>query len=236
MLSRSRNGWAAKTCASASDSAAASRAWTGRVVSPSALIASCTKACWDGSRGWPWWSWEAETRSSSSTPSANISSTSTPARTLMPASCSQVPIGSLHDCTSKVHAPSVSGHTVADIRDTVPGEVVHPLRWPAYAVGVGQHHLGAELVVALAEHQGRHVEELAHGRLRRVARQVDDGGHVHDRDTADHGARLSESGRSRKQWPNGALGRANKRANGRRLVTDIPAEAWWPPPGPPNSR
>ena len=46
----------------------------------------------------------------------------------------------------------------------------------------------------LAEHQRGHVEELAHGRLGRVARQVNDGCHVHDRDTADHAARLSESG------------------------------------------
>ena len=120
MLSRSRSGWAAKTCARASDSAAARRAWTGRVVSPSALIASETTACSDAS-SLPRWSCEVRTRSSSSTPSANISSTSTPARILMPASCSQVPIGSLHDWTSKVHGPSVSGHTVAAIRDTLPG-------------------------------------------------------------------------------------------------------------------
>ena len=87
----------------------------------------------------------------------------------------------------------VGAHGGSHPRD-LPGDAVHPLRRAAYAVGVGEHHLGAELVVSLAEHQGGHVEELAHGRLGRVARQVDDGCHVHDRDTADHGARLSESG------------------------------------------
>ena len=58
------------------------------------------------------------TRSSSRAPSVNISSTSTPARILMPASCSQVPIGSLQAWTSKVQEPSVSGRTVAIRRET----------------------------------------------------------------------------------------------------------------------
>ena len=41
----------------------------------------------------------------------------------------------------------------------------HPDRWPAAAVRRGQHHLGAQLVVPLAEHRRRHRERLTHGRL-----------------------------------------------------------------------
>ena len=215
MLSRSRNGWAAKTCARASDSAAARRAWTGRVVSPSALIASETTACSDAS-SFPRWSCEVRTRSSSSTPSANISSTSTPARILMPASCSQVPIGSLHDCTSKVHGPSVSGHTVAAIRETSPGTRCIRLggrRTPSGSVSTTS---APSWSCPSRNTSGGHVEELAHGCLRRMARQVDDGCHVHDRDTADHGARLSESGAFTQTAARSAA----------RIRCGIPAEAW----------
>ena len=79
----------------------------------------------------------------------------------MPASCSQVPIGSLHDWTSKVHAPSVSGHTVAAIRETWPSTSCIRTGGRRAPVRVGQHDLGAELVVTLAEHQRGDVEGLA---------------------------------------------------------------------------
>ena len=105
----------------------------------------------------------------------------------MPASCSQVPIGSLHDWISKVQAPSTSGRTVAVSRETVALDVVHPHGGSSYAAGVGEHDLGTQLVVSLAEHECGHLEGLADGSLRRVPREVDDGGHVHDGNATDVG-------------------------------------------------
>ena len=58
------------------------------------------------------------------------------------------------------------------------------------AVGVDQHHLGAELVVALAEHRRGDRERLADGRLRGLPTEVDEGHDVHDRDASDHAANL----------------------------------------------
>ena len=159
----------------------------GASVSLSALIASLTMRLLGRGRGRP-----PATRSSSSTPSVNISSTSTPARILMPASCSQVPIGSLHAWTSKVQAPSVSGAHRRRHPGDLALDVVHPHRWPAYAARVGEHDLGAELVVTLAEHQRGDVEGLADGRLRGVAPEVDDGCHVHDGDASDHAPQTCE--------------------------------------------
>ena len=72
-----------------------------------------------------------------------------------PASCCQVPSGSTRPAISKVHAPGgVRGHPgLVEVGDL--GVLGHPHRGAAYAVGVGEHDLGAELVVALAEHARR---------------------------------------------------------------------------------
>ena len=82
----------------------------------------------------------------------------------MPASCSQVPIGSPQDCDLEGPGALVSADTVAAIRETVSLDVVHPQRRSSYAVGVDEHDLGAELVVPFAEHQCGHLEDLARPR------------------------------------------------------------------------
>ena len=223
MLSRSRNGWAAKTCARASDSAAARRAWTGRVVSPSALIASETTACCGRVelsavvvRGQD----PLEQQHALGEHQLDVhAGADLDAGVVQPGADRVAPRLHLEGPRTLgvgAHGGGHPGH--------LPGYAVHPPRRASYAVGVGEHHLGAELVVSLAEHQGGHVEELAHGCLRRMARQVDDGCHVHDRDTADHGARLSESARSRKRR---ALGGPASGAASRRRPGQAPAE----PPG-----
>ncbi len=161
----------------------------GRAVSLSALMASLSTAL---SAAGPaavdpaLVAMPATTRSSSSVPSVNISSTSTPARILMPASWSQVAIGSLQACTSKVQA---ADHVGRDGRGH-PGHLAldrpHPLRRTSYAAGVGEHHLGTELVMSFSEDERGDLEELADRGLRRVPSEIDDGCHVHDWDSSDH--------------------------------------------------
>ena len=123
----------------------------------------------------------------------NISSTSTPARILIGPSCSQVPIVSLHAWISKVQAPSESGRTVRRHPQELIGDVAHPDRVALRAPGIGQHDLGAELVVPLAEHGRGDLEVLVVGRLRRVPSEVDDGSDVEDGDSADHAPHTRES-------------------------------------------
>ena len=81
----------------------------------------------------------------------------------------------------------------------------------ARAVGVGEHDLGAEPVVALAEHGGGDGEGLADGRLRRLSTEVDDGHDVHDRDASDHcsnlaGSRVDDASRGARTDPRAGHG------------------------------
>ncbi len=110
----------------------------------------------------------------------------------MPASCSQVPIGSLHDWTSKVQLPSVSAHTVAAIRETCPSTSCIRTGGRRAPLGSVSTTSAPELVVTLAEHERGDVEGLADGGLRWMAPEVDDGCHVHDGDASDHAPQTCE--------------------------------------------
>ena len=98
----------------------------------------------------------AATRSSSSRPSVNISSTSTPAailigRVVLPGGDRRRP--GVH--LERPGALGVGGHPGVVLVGRA-GVLDHPHRRPAYAVGAGQDDVRAELVVALAEHRRRH--------------------------------------------------------------------------------
>ena len=82
-------------------------------------------------------------------------------------------------------ALDVRGHGRGHPRDLAL-DVVHPLRETAYAGRVGEHDLGAELVVTFPEDQRGDLEALADRRLCGVPPEVDHRCHVHDRDTSDH--------------------------------------------------
>ena len=69
----------------------------------------------------------------------------------------------------------------------------HAHGWPPAAVGRGQHDLGRQPVVSLAEHRRAHREGLADGRLRRLPTEVDHGHDVHDGDASDHFSNLARS-------------------------------------------
>ena len=107
MVTSSRIGWAASRVVSSGDCSAARRASTGRSVSWAAAIAPSITSLSPGSVS------SSRTCSNSSRASVNIRSTSTPAGIFRPALCCQVPIGSDHAWTSKVHGPGTSGVTVA---------------------------------------------------------------------------------------------------------------------------
>ncbi len=110
----------------------------------------------------------------------------------MPASCSQVPIGSLHGLDLEgPGALEVGRHGRGHPRDLAL-DVVHPHRGAPLAGGVGEHDLGAELVVALAEDQRGDLEGLADRGLRGVPPVVDDGCRVHDGDASDHAHQTCE--------------------------------------------
>ena len=115
----------------------------------------------------------ARTRSSSSRPSVNISSTSTPARDLdARRRAARWRSGRTTPGPRRSRRRGVRGHPgLVEVRDL--GVLGHPHRGAAYAVGAGQHHLGAELVVALAEHGRRDGEGLADRRLGGLATEVD---------------------------------------------------------------
>ena len=83
----------------------------------------------------------------------------------------------------------------------------HPHRWPPAAVGAGEHHLGGQPVVALAEHRRAHREGLADGRLGGLSTEVDHGHDVHDGDASDHVSNLARSRRrsARSQQVQGRL-------------------------------
>ena len=66
------------------------------------------------------------------------------------------------------------------------GVLDHPHRRTTHARGVGQHHLGRELVVALPEDRRGDPEGLADGRLRGLPTEVHQWHHVHDGDASDH--------------------------------------------------
>ena len=85
----------------------------------------------------------------------NISSTSMPAGILISASWRQVPTGSLQPSISKVQAPSASGGDRRRARGPARlGVRAHPHPRAAYAVGSGEHDVGVQRVVALAEDDG----------------------------------------------------------------------------------
>ena len=107
MVTSSRIGCSASRLVSSEDWSAASRASAGRSVSTAASTAASMTLMSTASVSSP------RTRSNSSRPSVNISSTSTPAGIFRPAACCQVPIGSDHAWTSNVHGPSTSGVIVA---------------------------------------------------------------------------------------------------------------------------
>ncbi len=107
-VTNSRSGWVCSTSTRSGDCSAASRAGAGRSVSVAASMPPCRTAAWGELLPSP-----LRTRSRSSRPSVNISSTSTPAGIFTPAAYCQVAIGSDQPCTSKVHAPSTSGVTHA---------------------------------------------------------------------------------------------------------------------------
>ena len=91
----------------------------------------------------------------------NISSTSTPARILMVASCTHVAMVSLQDWIPiGPRALGVGAHPGRHPQQLV-GHLAHPDRVAAYAVRTGEHHLGPQLVVTLAEHGRRDLELLA---------------------------------------------------------------------------
>ena len=96
---------------------------------------------------------------------------------------------------------------VVPVRDV--GVLHHLHRRPSLAAGIGRDHLGAELVVTLAEHAGGHRKGLADRRLRREVTAVDGGVHhgrdVHDGDASDHASTLSVRVRRCKPGP-AALG------------------------------
>ncbi len=72
-------------------------------------------------------------------------------------------------------------------------ELAHPDGWSPAAVRGGEHHLGAQLVVALAEHRRRHRERLTHGRLRCLPALVHQRHDVENGDATDHASTLANS-------------------------------------------
>ncbi len=72
------------------------------------------------------------------------------------------------------------------------GVLGHAHPRPALAVGVREHHVSAQLVVALAEDQGGHLERLTHHSLGGVAAEVDHRGDVHDGNSSNHAPNLSD--------------------------------------------
>ena len=131
----------------------------------------------------------------------NISSTSTPAGILSPASCSQVASGSDHACDLERPRPLAVGGDPGVVPVGHLPVLDHPLRRTAGARRVGQHHLGAQLVVPLAEHRRADGQRLADGGLGRLAAEVDDGGDVHDGYASNHAPTLANPGVSRKPEP-----------------------------------
>ena len=86
----------------------------------------------------------------------------------------------------------------------------HPHGWPLGAVGCGEHHLGGEPVVTLAEHRRAHREGLADSRLGRLPTEVDHGHDVHDGDASDHFSNLARSRRE------GAIAAPSRQVGGTR--------------------
>ena len=115
MVTSSRSGWRESTSSTSGETAALSRTDSGRLVSRTAVSAS-----WIVRRSSERLGSSAATRSRTSAPSANISSTSRPAGILISASWRQVATGSLQPSISKVQAPGESGATEACQR---PGSV-----------------------------------------------------------------------------------------------------------------